>query len=105
MCYGGGKTAVISVHAWSKLFVHCLSETPVRIKRFVVESHEMVKRWSEEVALLKQEMANFIMYYMDLISAITSKIKVLEEKLECEHLYFTLLAYLLFKKTCYTIVI
>ena len=49
-----------------------------------VESYEIVKRWREEVGLVKQEMANFIMFYLKLIREMSVKIKELEEKLECE---------------------
>ena len=31
----------------------------------VVEKHEIMKRWEEEVSLLKKEMVNFISWYMD----------------------------------------
>lgn len=35
-------------------------DTPIRIKRMIVEKHEIMKRWEEEVSLLKKEMVNFI---------------------------------------------
>jgi len=37
----------------------------VRIKRLIVEKFEMTKRWEEEVALIKMEMAHFIKFYME----------------------------------------
>jgi len=39
--------------------------TPMRIKKVIVEKHEMTKRWDEEITLLKKEMANFVAFYMD----------------------------------------
>ncbi|CAH3136030.1 unnamed protein product [Porites lobata] len=35
-------------------------DTPIRIKIMIVEKHEIMKRWEEEVSLLKKEMVNFI---------------------------------------------
>lgn len=46
-------------------FVTFILDTPIRIKRMVVEKHEIMKRWEEEVSLLKKEMVNFISWYMD----------------------------------------
>ena len=40
-------------------------DTPIRIKRLIVEKHEIMKRWEEEVSLLKKEMVNFLSWYMD----------------------------------------
>ena len=39
--------------------------TPLRIKKVIVEKHEMIKRWDEEITLVKKEMANFVAFYMD----------------------------------------
>ena len=39
--------------------------TPIRIKKVIVEKHEMTKRWDEEIALLKKEMANFVAFYIE----------------------------------------
>ena len=47
-------------------FVTFILDTPIRIKRMVVEKHEIMKRWEgEEVSLLKKKMVNFISWYMD----------------------------------------
>ena len=47
-------------------FVAFILDTPIRrIKRMIVEKHEIMKRWEEEVSLLKKEMANVISWYMD----------------------------------------
>ena len=40
-------------------------DTPIRIRRVIVEKYEVAKRWEEEVSLVRQEMANFIGWYMD----------------------------------------
>ena len=47
------------------LFTLCNVDTPIRIKRMVVEKHEIMKRWEEEVSLLKKDMVNFISWHMD----------------------------------------
>lgn len=47
------------------------------IKRIIVEKSEIVKRWDEEVVLVKKEMVNFIVYYMDV--SIFYLIKIVEE--------------------------
>ena len=49
-------------------------DTPIRIKRMVVEKHEIMKRWEEEVLLLKKEMVNFISWYMDVESPRLKKV-------------------------------
>ncbi|XP_067055175.1 uncharacterized protein [Acropora muricata] len=41
------------------------ADTPIRIKRMIVEKHQLTKRWEEEVLLVKKEMTNFISWYMD----------------------------------------
>ena len=41
-------------------FVTFILDTRIRIKRMIVEKHEIMKRWEEEVSLLKKEMVNFI---------------------------------------------
>ena len=46
-------------------FVTYILETPIRLKRMIVGKHEIMKRWEEEVSLLKKEMVNFISWYMD----------------------------------------
>ena len=47
-------------------FVAFILDTPIRrIKRMIVEKHEIMKRCEEEVSLLKTEMVNFISWYMD----------------------------------------
>ena len=38
---------------------------PMRIQKVIVEKHEMIKRWDEEITLVKKEMANFVSFYMD----------------------------------------
>ena len=47
-------------------FIYIAVETPIRIKRIIVEKHEIMKRWKEEISLVKKEMANFIFFYVDL---------------------------------------
>lgn len=39
--------------------------TPMRIKKVIVEKHEVITRWDEEITLVKKEMANFVAFYMD----------------------------------------
>ena len=38
----------------------------MHIKKIVVESYEMAVRWKEEISLVRQEMSNFIKFYMRL---------------------------------------
>lgn len=42
------------------------TRAPIHIKRIIVEKHENMRRWEEEVSLLRREMVNFIMWYMDI---------------------------------------
>lgn len=59
------------------------ADTPIRIKRIIVEKSEIAKRWDEEVALVKKEMANFIAYYMDVsIPHLTKIAEELQGKLD-----------------------
>ena len=55
-----------------------ITGTPVRIKRLIVESHEMVFRWQEELVVLKEEMTNFIKFYLLLIAIIREKMEKVE---------------------------
>lgn len=45
----------------------------------------MTKRWDEEIALIKKEMANFIAFYMDVSIPDLERVVVeLQDKLESE---------------------
>lgn len=62
---------------------NAIADTPIRIKRIIVEKSEIAKRWDEEVALVKKEMANFIAYYMDVsIPHLTKIAEELQGKLD-----------------------
>ena len=37
-------------------FVTFILDTPIRIKSMIVEKHEIMKRWEEEVSLIKKDM-------------------------------------------------
>ena len=47
------------------LYFYATVDTPIRIKRMIVEKHQLTKRWEEEVLLIKKEMTNFISWHMD----------------------------------------
>lgn len=47
------------------LYFNATVDTPIRIKRMIVEKHQLTKRREEEVLLVKKEMTNFISWYMD----------------------------------------
>lgn len=55
----------------------------MRIKKVIVEKHEMTKRWNkEEITLLKKEMANFVAFYMDVtIPQLERMVVELQDKL------------------------
>ena len=54
----------------------------MRIKKVIVEKHEMIKRWDEEITLLKKEMANFVAFYMDVtIPQLERMVVELQDKL------------------------
>lgn len=58
----------------------------MRIKKFIVEKHEMITRWDEEITLVKKEMANFVAFYMDVTIPRLERIVVeLQDKLAREH--------------------
>lgn len=58
----------------------------MRIKKFIVEKHEMITRWDEEISLVKKEMANFVAFYMDVTIPRLERIVVeLQDKLAREH--------------------
>ena len=52
---------------WFQLFLYFYAtvDTPIRIKRMIVEKHQLTKRWEEEILLVKREMTNFISWYVD----------------------------------------
>lgn len=56
--------------------------TPMRIKKVIVEKHEVINRWDEEITLVKKEMANFVAFYMDVTIPRLERIVVeLQDKL------------------------
>lgn len=58
----------------------------MRIKKLIVEKHEMTKRWDEEITLLKKEMANFVAFYMDVtIPQLQRMVVELQDKLTSEY--------------------
>lgn len=58
----------------------------MRIKKVIVEKHEMITRWDEEISLVKKEMANFVAFYMDVTIPRLERIVVeLQDKLAREH--------------------
>lgn len=58
----------------------------MRIKKVIVEKHEMITRWDEEITLVKKEMANFVAFYMDVTIPRLERIVVeLQDKLAREH--------------------
>ena len=69
------------------LYWSCLYEpfspldTPLRVKRLIVEAHEIHARWQEEAAFLKKEMGNFIQFYVQLFSDICAQIKETKESI------------------------
>ena len=59
----------------------------MRIKKVIVEKHEMTKRWDEEITLLKKEMANFVAFYMDVtIPQLQRMVVELQDKLGSEYI-------------------
>ena len=68
--------------AISCCFFYTTVETPIRIKRIIVEKHEITERWKEEISLLKKEMANFVSFYMDVtIPRLTNSAEELQAKI------------------------
>lgn len=58
----------------------------MRIKKVIVEKHEVITRWDEEITLVKNEMANFVAFYMDVTIPRLERIVVeLQDKLAREH--------------------
>ena len=58
----------------------------MRIKKVIVEKHEVITRWDEEITLVKNEMANFVAFYMDVTIPRLERIVVeLLDKLAREH--------------------
>ena len=55
----------------------------MHIKKIVVESYEMAVRWKEEISLVRQEMSNFIKFYMRLLQEMCAQKAVIEEKRAC----------------------
>ena len=56
----------------------------MRIKKVIVEKHEMIKRW-EENTLVKKEMVNFVLFYMDVtIPQLERTVVELQDKLARE---------------------
>ena len=63
--------------------ISAIVDTPIRIKRIIVKKHEIVRRWEEEVLLLKKEMVNLITWYMDItIPRLTKIAKEMQGKIE-----------------------
>lgn len=61
--------------------------TPLRIKKVIVEKHELIKRWDEEINLVKKEMANFVAFYMDVtIPQLERMVVELQDKLWREYI-------------------
>ena len=59
----------------------------------------MTKRWDEEIALIKKEMANFIAFYMDVSIPDLERVVVeLQDKLESEWWFFHICSF--FDKQC-----
>ena len=57
----------------------------MRIKKVIVEKHEMIKRWDEEITLVKKEMVNFVLFYMDVtIPQLERTVVELQDKLARE---------------------
>ena len=57
----------------------------MRIKKVTVEKHEMIKRWEEEITLVKKDMANLVSFYMDVtIPQLERAVVELQDKLACE---------------------
>ena len=54
------------------------------IKKIVVESYEMAVWWKEEISLVRQEMSNFIKFYMRLLQEMCAQKAAIEEKLACK---------------------
>lgn len=58
----------------------------MRIKKVIAEKHEMIKRWDEEITLLKKEMANFVAFYVDVtIPQLERMVVELQDKLASAH--------------------
>lgn len=54
----------------------------MRIKKVIEEKHEMTKRWDEEIAHLKKEMANFVAFYIEVtIPQLERTVVELQDKL------------------------
>ena len=41
------------------------ADTPVRVKRVIVEFYQMTLRWQEEIEVVKEEMACLLKFYVD----------------------------------------
>ena len=73
---------LLSMFYWS-----LYKATPIRIKRIIVEKHQISRRRDEEIALIKKEMANFIAFYLEVvIPHLERAIVDLQDKLESEWL-------------------
>lgn len=57
--------------------------TPIRIQIIIVEKHQISRRWEEEIALIKKEMANVIAFHLEVaIPHLERAIMDLQDKLE-----------------------
>lgn len=73
---------LLSMFYWS-----LYKATPIRIKRIIVEKHQISRRRDEEIVLIKKEMANFIAFYLEVvIPHLERAIVDLQDKLESEWL-------------------
>lgn len=61
---------------------------PIRVKSKVVDAFEIHDRWTEEVALLKREMSNFLKFYTNVrIPTLQQEIMKLEDQLKAQGMF------------------
>lgn len=62
-----------------------LLEIPIRVKSKIVDAFQIHDRWTEEVALLKIEMSNFLRFYIEIrIPTLQEEVIKLEDKLKSQ---------------------
>ncbi|KAJ7349533.1 hypothetical protein OS493_038720 [Desmophyllum pertusum] len=60
-------------------------EIPIRVKSKIVDAFQIHDRWTEEVALLKIEMSNFLRFYIEIrIPTLQEEVIKLEDKLKSQ---------------------
>ncbi|PFX13516.1 hypothetical protein AWC38_SpisGene22393 [Stylophora pistillata] len=80
------STSTVSEVMKGNLPLEGSAATPIRIQRIMIERHQISRRWDEEIALFKKEMANFIAFHLEVaIPNLERAIMDLKDKLESKY--------------------